>query len=94
MFTLVFLVLSGVATFYLGDFFERGQADLAPFFSSLPWLYLLLILSLIHIFAAGVPELGIGYLGVALAFGLSVLTMAYAIGPISGAHLNLSLIHI
>ena len=38
--------------------------------------------------AAGVPELGIGYLGVALAFGLSVLTMAYAIGPISGAHLN------
>ncbi len=43
VFTLVFLVLSGVATFYLGDFFERGQADLAPFFSSLPWLYLLLI---------------------------------------------------
>ena len=39
----VFRVLSGVATFYLGDFFERGQADLAPFFSSLPWLYLLLI---------------------------------------------------
>ena len=43
VFTLIFLVLSGVATFYLGDFFERGQADLAPFFSSLPWLYLLLI---------------------------------------------------
>lgn len=40
------------------------------------------------VLAAGVPELGIGYLGVALAFGLSVLTMAYAIGPISGAHLN------
>ncbi|EJV1365987.1 ABC transporter permease [Pseudomonas aeruginosa] len=43
VFTLIFLVLSGVATFYLGNFFERGQADLAPFFSSLPWLYLLLI---------------------------------------------------
>ncbi|MGV8495806.1 aquaporin, partial [Pseudomonas aeruginosa] len=41
-----------------------------------------------EVLAAGVPELGIGYLGVALAFGLSVLTMAYAIGPISGAHLN------
>ena len=40
------------------------------------------------VLAAGVPELGIGYLGVALAFGLSVLTMAYAIGPISGCHLN------
>ncbi|MFP8914633.1 aquaporin, partial [Pseudomonas aeruginosa] len=40
------------------------------------------------VLAAGVPELGIGYLGVALAFGLSVLTMAYAIGPISGAPLH------
>ena len=37
---------------------------------------------------AGIPSLGIGYLGVALAFGLSVLTMAYAIGHISGCHLN------
>ncbi|MFS1290442.1 aquaporin Z [Pseudomonas piscis] len=40
------------------------------------------------VLAAGVPQLGIGYLGVALAFGLSVLTMAYAVGPISGAHFN------
>ena len=40
------------------------------------------------VLAAGVPELGIGYLGVAFAFGLSVLTMACAIGHISGAHLN------
>ncbi|MBK5413297.1 aquaporin Z [Pseudomonas sp. TH31] len=40
------------------------------------------------VLAAGVPAVGIGYLGVSLAFGLSVLTMAYAIGPISGAHLN------
>ncbi|KTC26341.1 MAG: aquaporin Z [Pseudomonas sp.] len=40
------------------------------------------------VLAAGVPQFGIGYLGVALAFGLSVLTMAYALGPISGAHLN------
>jgi len=38
--------------------------------------------------AAGVPEVGIGYAGVALAFGLTVLTMAYAIGHISGCHLN------
>ncbi|MEA3418787.1 MAG: aquaporin Z [Campylobacterota bacterium] len=40
------------------------------------------------VLAAGFPELGIGFLGVALAFGLTVLTMAFAIGPISGCHLN------
>lgn len=40
------------------------------------------------VFAAGVPDLGIGFLGVALAFGLTVLTAAYAIGHISGCHLN------
>jgi aquaporin Z len=40
------------------------------------------------VLAAAFPELGIGLLGVALAFGLTVLTMAYAIGPISGCHLN------
>ena len=40
------------------------------------------------VLAAGFPGLGIGFLGVALAFGLTVLTMAFAIGPISGCHLN------
>ncbi|OZV69155.1 aquaporin Z [Winogradskyella aurantia] len=40
------------------------------------------------IFAAGIPELGIGFMGVALAFGLTVLTMAYAVGHISGGHFN------
>ena len=40
------------------------------------------------VLAAGFPSLGIGFLGVALAFGLTVLTMAYAIGHISGCHLN------
>ena len=40
------------------------------------------------VLAAGVPDLGIGFAGVALAFGLTVLTMAYAIGHISGCHLN------
>lgn len=40
------------------------------------------------VLAAAFPELGIGLLGVALAFGLTVLTMAYAIGHISGCHLN------
>lgn len=40
------------------------------------------------VLAAGYPELGIGFAGVALAFGLTVVTMAYAIGHISGCHLN------
>lgn len=40
------------------------------------------------VLAAAFPQLGIGFLGVALAFGLTVLTMAYAIGHISGCHLN------
>jgi aquaporin Z len=40
------------------------------------------------VLAAGVPTVGIGYVGVALAFGLTVLTMAFAIGHISGCHLN------
>ncbi|MDX9941897.1 MAG: aquaporin, partial [Bacteroidales bacterium] len=40
------------------------------------------------VLAAGVPEVGIGLLGVSLAFGLTVLTIVYSLGPISGAHLN------
>jgi aquaporin Z len=40
------------------------------------------------VLAAGYPELGIGFTGVALAFGLTVLTMVYAVGPISGGHFN------
>ncbi len=40
------------------------------------------------VLAAGFPEVGIGWVGVSLAFGLTVLTMAFAIGHISGCHLN------
>jgi aquaporin Z len=40
------------------------------------------------VLAAGFPDLGIGFAGVALAFGLTVLTMAYAVGGISGGHFN------
>jgi aquaporin Z len=40
------------------------------------------------VFAAAFPQLGIGFVGVSLAFGLTVLTMAYAVGHISGGHFN------
>ena len=40
------------------------------------------------VLAAAFPSLGIGFLGVSLAFGLTVLTMAYAVGHISGGHFN------
>jgi ABC-2 type transport system permease protein len=43
VFILIFLVLAAAFTFYLGGFYERGQADLAPFFNFHPWLYLFLI---------------------------------------------------
>jgi aquaporin Z len=40
------------------------------------------------VLAAAFPQLGIGFVGVSLAFGLTVLTMVYAVGPISGGHFN------
>ena len=43
VFILIFLMLAGVFTFYLGGFYERGQADLDSFFGFVPWLYLFLI---------------------------------------------------
>ncbi|MBV9587303.1 MAG: ABC transporter permease subunit [Alphaproteobacteria bacterium] len=43
VFIIVFLLLAGVLTFFVGNFFERGQADLQPFFTFHPWLYLVLI---------------------------------------------------
>jgi ABC-2 type transport system permease protein len=43
VFLVIFLVLAGILTFYVGDFYERGQADLQPFFTMHPWLYLILV---------------------------------------------------
>lgn len=43
VFLVVFLALAGALTFYLGSFYERGQADLQPFFVFHPWLYLFLV---------------------------------------------------
>ena len=43
VFIVIFLVLQGAMTFNLGSFFDRGQADLSPFFTFIPWVFLLLI---------------------------------------------------
>ena len=43
IFIIIFLLLSGICTFYFGNFIERGQADLYPFFSFHPWLYMVFI---------------------------------------------------
>ena len=43
VFIVIFLILAGAFTFYLGNFYERGQADLQPFFNFHPWLYLFLV---------------------------------------------------
>lgn len=43
VFIVIFLILAGTFTFYLGGFYERDQADLAPFFGFHPWLYLFLV---------------------------------------------------
>jgi ABC-2 type transport system permease protein len=43
VFIVIFLLLAGILTFYMGGFFEREQADLSPFFFFHPWLYLILV---------------------------------------------------
>ena len=43
VFIIVYLFLTGIFTFYVGNFFARGEADLVPFFTFHPWLYLFLI---------------------------------------------------
>jgi aquaporin Z len=72
---------------HLTNYYWRGnmQKYTAEFFGTF-WLVLGGCGS--AVLAAAFPNLGIGFLGVALAFGLTVLTMAFAIGHISGCHLN------
>ncbi|MFX6258440.1 hypothetical protein ABTF80_20520, partial [Acinetobacter baumannii] len=43
IFIIVFRFVAGIFTFYVGSFFPRGQADLTPFFTYLPWLFLFLL---------------------------------------------------
>ena len=56
VFIVIFLMLTGSFTFYIGGFFERGQADLRPFFDFHPWLYLFLIPALMRASSSGTPN--------------------------------------
>src|SRR6202049_605976 len=58
VFIVIFLVLAGVLTFFVGNFFERGQADLQSFFTFHPWLYLVLIPALSMRLWAEEPKAG------------------------------------
>ena len=64
---------------------DMSRRVAAEFFGT---LWLVLGVCGAAVLAAGFPNLGIGFLGVAFAFGLTVLTMAYAVGHISGGHFN------
>jgi aquaporin Z len=68
-----------------GDFMTLRKRAFAEFFGT---FWLVFGGCGAAVIAAGFPALGIGFAGVALAFGLTVLTMVYAIGHISGCHLN------
>ena len=59
VFIVIFLVLSGALTFHMGNFYERGQADLIPFFNFHPWLYLFLVPAISMRLWVGSPSLAI-----------------------------------
>jgi aquaporin Z len=87
-----FLAWNGVVLFYAGHVFATGDTSMplskrvaAEMFGTF-WLVFGGCGS--AVFAAAFPTLGIGFAGVALAFGLTLLTMVYTIGPISGCHIN------
>ena len=79
-------IINSAGTIYLGDNSMKMQHRLAAEVLGTFWLVLGGCGS--AVLAAAFPELGIGFVGVALAFGLTVVTMAYAVGHISGGHFN------
>lgn len=82
VFIVIFLVLAGVFTFYLGNFYERNQADLASFFAFHPWLYLFLVPALAMRLWA--EERKSGSIALLLTFPM-VLTVNYLGEPDNGA---------
>jgi ABC-2 type transport system permease protein len=92
IFIIIFLALAGALTFFLGNFFDRGQADLVPFFSFHPWLYLVLIPALsMRLWAeerrSGTIEL---FLTLPISMGAAVLGKFFAAWAFAGIALVLT----
>lgn len=92
VFIVIFLVMAGTLAFFLGNFFERGQADLQPFFSFHPWLYLVLIPALsMRLWAeerkSGTVEL---FLTLPISMGAAVLGKFLAAWAFAGIALALT----
>src|SRR5579862_6164200 len=92
VFIVIFLVMAGAAAFFVGNFFDRGQADLQPFFAFHPWLYLVLIPALsMRLWAeerkSGTIEL---FLTLPISVGQAVLGKFLAAWAFSGIALALT----
>ena len=88
VFLLIFLVLSSVFTFYLGGFYESGQANLNPFFNFHPWLYLFLVPALaMRMWAEFLAAWVFAGIALLLTFPM-VLTVNYLGDPDNGAILT------
>ena len=75
VFIVIFLLLSGAFTFYLGNFYERGQADLQPFFNFHPWLYLFLVPAVSMRDLSRLAPMSTAAVAVAAAFATSVIAL-------------------
>ncbi|MGD9020991.1 MAG: ABC transporter permease, partial [Lysobacterales bacterium] len=87
VFLVIFLVMTGVFTFYLGGFYERGIADLDPFFRFHPWLYLFLVPAISMRLWAEERRLGT----IELLFTLPLTTVQAVVGKFLAAWLFIGL---
>lgn len=81
VFITIFLLMNGVFTFYVGNFFQRGIADLAPFFSAHPWIYMIFIPAITMRLWAEEKKLGT----VELLFTLPITTVQAVISKLLAA---------
>ncbi len=81
VFIAIFLLMNGIFTFYVGNFFQRGIADLVPFFSSHPWIYMIFIPAITMRLWAEEKKLGT----VELLFTLPITTIEAVLGKLLAA---------
>lgn len=81
VFITIFLLMNGIFTFYIGNFFQRGIADLVPFFSAHPWIYMIFIPAITMRLWAEEKKLGT----IELLFTLPITTMQAVVSKILAA---------